>query len=412
MGSMISLGIGTMELDWGKNNCFRDHSVLFQLNDVKLIPYYYVDDERHPLIIEKEGYSKKLKYVKKRLDLLGYTLKEINVIYDTIKSDALRHELQILLSFDDFSNIIKTIDVSKINKPKLAYEFVDNGYDLGEFARKCIISEKEIYDKLLTSVGGDKRELYWDLECFFENLDPYIILRLLAENDSCADLDVFWSYSDVVEGGWVTKEDIVKPLSKNKKILIVTEGSSDSFVIQKTLMELYPEISDFFYFIDLHENYPFTGIGNLYNFCCGLVKIDIQNKVMVIFDNDTAGNEKYNKLLQLPQINNVLITKLPYVEELEEIETIGPQGHSIENINCRAVAIECFLDFDKHRDAPLVRWTNYVESQNDYQGALMYKDEYIRNFKKANLNNGTYYVEKLKLLIDYLLDEWCNSRCG
>ena len=44
-------------------------------------------------------------------------------MYDEIKCDALCQELQILLSFDDFANIIKTINVNKINTPKLAVEF-------------------------------------------------------------------------------------------------------------------------------------------------------------------------------------------------------------------------------------------------------------------------------------------------
>ncbi len=30
MGSMITLGIGKMELEWGKNNMFNNHSCLFQ----------------------------------------------------------------------------------------------------------------------------------------------------------------------------------------------------------------------------------------------------------------------------------------------------------------------------------------------------------------------------------------------
>ena len=30
MGSMITLRIGKMELDWGKNNMFNNHSCLFQ----------------------------------------------------------------------------------------------------------------------------------------------------------------------------------------------------------------------------------------------------------------------------------------------------------------------------------------------------------------------------------------------
>lgn len=223
-------------------------------------------------------------------------------------------------------------------------------------------------------------------------------LKITAINDNSQSIDEMLDEAEqAYQEGMYISADAVLSLSIEKKILIVTEGSSDSFIIQKTLNELYPEISDFFNFIDMHQNYPFTGIGNLYNFFCGLMKIDIQNKIIVIFDNDTAGNEKYNKLQQFPQMRNMLITKLPYAYDFEKIETIGPQGKSIENINGRAVAIECFLDFELHRDSPMVRWTNYVENQKDYQGSLIYKDEYVRNFKKANLKNNTYNTKKTKV---------------
>jgi hypothetical protein len=45
MGSMISLAVGRLEIDWGKNNGFVDHSALFQANDVRQIPYYYAGKE-------------------------------------------------------------------------------------------------------------------------------------------------------------------------------------------------------------------------------------------------------------------------------------------------------------------------------------------------------------------------------
>lgn len=32
MGTMISLGVGKMEIDWGENNVFTDHSVLFKVD--------------------------------------------------------------------------------------------------------------------------------------------------------------------------------------------------------------------------------------------------------------------------------------------------------------------------------------------------------------------------------------------
>ena len=45
MGSMISLAVGRLEIDWGKNNGFVDHSALFQAGDVAQIPYYYAGEQ-------------------------------------------------------------------------------------------------------------------------------------------------------------------------------------------------------------------------------------------------------------------------------------------------------------------------------------------------------------------------------
>lgn len=408
MGSMISLGVGRMEIDWGKNHIFRDHSAIFKPEDVKPIPYYYVDDDGAPIVKYKEGYSRKLASIKQRLDLLGYTLGNVQRMYNQVLDECAEHGLSVTLSFDAFFELLKDIDISRINTLEYAVEYDENGYDLGEFARRCIIPDKEIYSRLLVAFGGDKHELNYELETFFENLNPYVILRLLAENPGGRNLDVFWSFADVVENGWAKREEIVKPLSCVEKILIVTEGSSDSFIIRRVFELLYTDISDFFRFIDMQEGYPFTGVGNLYNFCCGLMKIGISNKIIIIFDNDTVGKEKFEKLKKMPQMGNLLITKLPDSSLFSRVKTLGPQGISVEDINGSAVAIECFLDFASCERSPVIRWVNYMEKSQKYQGALMYKDDFVRVFKKADLLTGTYDSSKLRMLIDYLLEQWCN----
>ena len=38
---MIQLSVGNLEIDWGKNRGFTDHSAFFQTTDVALVPYYY-----------------------------------------------------------------------------------------------------------------------------------------------------------------------------------------------------------------------------------------------------------------------------------------------------------------------------------------------------------------------------------
>jgi hypothetical protein len=45
MGSMIHLAVGRLEIDWGKNTGFTDHSPLFQPSDLTQVPYYYVKED-------------------------------------------------------------------------------------------------------------------------------------------------------------------------------------------------------------------------------------------------------------------------------------------------------------------------------------------------------------------------------
>lgn len=406
MGSLITLGVGRMEIDWGKNHSFRNHSALFTEEDITKIPYYYVTEAGEVYIEEREGLSRKLFSVKKRLDLLGYSLRNIEKMYKDHLHECEIHNFEVNFSFKALSDLLRNIDVNQINTPEFERNYEEYGYDYGEFVQRCIIPEKEIYSKLLSGANGDEAEVNWELEFFFEELDPYIILRLLAENEKCKDLNVYWSYADVVEDGWVKRSEIIKPLSSSQKIVLVTEGSSDTLVLQKSINDLYGDVKDFFSFIDMEKNYPFTGIGNLYNFCCGLVKIGVINQMIIIFDNDAAGSERYEKLMALSPPDNLLFMKLPYCTSFEKMDTIGPQGKFKENINGSAVAIECFLDFKSVEMVPTIRWTTYIDRAQRYQGVLQQKDEYIREFKKADLREGKYDVSKIKFLIDSIIEEW------
>ena len=415
MGSMITLGIGRMEIDWGKNSFFRDHSALFRPSDVKDVPYYYVDDDDNIITEMKEGYSCKLSQVKNRLNMLGYDYKSIEKIFNAHKSEISKFSPSIeKLSFEDYANVIKGIDISKVDTVEFEKEYADNGYDFGEYVSKCIFAISSIKVDLLRSVDpqyGEDRISFaaYDLSSFLESLDAYIPLRIICENPSYSNYELIWRFNDVVSEEYVDRSEIVKALDKDKKILIVTEGSSDTFVLKRAVKELFPDISDFFEFIDMKDNYPFTGTGNLLNFCKGLAKINIQNNVIIIFDNDTEGLEKYNKAIELNRPRNFIVTKLPSLTDFNGINTIGPQGESVDNINGKAVAIECFLDFDCVSFDPLVRWSSYNEQLGQYQGALQKKDDYVRAFKKANLQDGTYNTKKLVYLVNYICNEWINK---
>lgn len=126
------------------------------------------------------------------------------------------------------------------------------------------------------------------------------------------------------------------------KILIVTEGSSDSFIINRSMNALYPDIADFFYFVDMEENYPFTGTGNLFGFFQGLSRIKIQNNILVIFDNDAAGIEKFEQYRSLPRPKNLHICRLPDHEYFSSFRTMGPNGQSVEDIMAQPLQSNAF----------------------------------------------------------------------
>lgn len=315
----------------------------------------------------------------------------------------------IKLSFEMYFDIIKSLGISVVNNVKHEISYNENGYDLGEYVRKCILTSLKINNKLIKECTGDAddyKSIEDDLSFFLEDIHPYITLRILAENPDNSNYELQWRYIDIVEEGWVNRDEIVKELDSEKRILIVTEGSSDSFILRKAIDYLYPDIKDFFDFVDMNSNYPFTGIGNLYNFCMGLCRIKIQNNIMVIFDNDTAGVEKYKKSLLLNKPNTFVITKLPNYEEFCNFITLGPHGESIEDINGKAVAIECFLDLESIKNKPYIRWTTYNKNEKQYQGELINKDEYVREYKQCNLVDGSYNTNKLNYLVEYLINKW------
>lgn len=391
MSSMIILGIGKMEIDWGKNNVFKNYSCLFQKEDLKKIPYYYANNE----VEYKKGFSKNIKSIKRRLDLLGYNLNQIeNIFNEELEYVNQLYKTSLPIKFNDYYNILKSININNIDMTSDEY---DCDYDLGEYVRKCVMSEIQELVKICDD------DIYTISE-FLENLSPYITLRILSENKNNLDLDLIWRVSDIVENGWILEKDIIPQLTTKDKILVVTEGSSDTDIIQKCINLLYNDISDFFEFIDMEHNYPFTGTGNLKNFIKGLSKISILNNILVILDNDTAGLAVYNDIKEINLPKNLKVIKLPNYVDFDNFKCKGPQGDSLENINGKAVSIECFLDHNLIDEDIYVRWTGFNDKLTQYQGNIEPKNLLLKLFHKHC--NQEYDFSKMKYLIDYILESW------
>lgn len=393
MGSVVHLALGPFEVDWGKNNSLGLHGEIYQPCDVTLVPDVYVGEGDQHVTEMQTGTSKPLAKVLPRLELLGFTLKTARVEFDSLVNAFGRGDLAV--SFDDLAQILAKMDVDAG-----ARDYLED-YDLGQFFGR------ELFDRTgLKEPSGDERGGRYELGGVMENLHPYVILRLLAENPVNLSRPVTWHYHDVVDNGWVQPKTISDSIGNVRRFLIVTEGSSDAHIIRKAFELLRPEIADFFAFVDMQEGYPFTGTGNLHKFSQGLIAIAIENRVIVMYDNDVEGSLRFRDTSDRKLPANMRVIQLPTLPQLARFRTVGPNGEAIADINGCAAAIECYLDLGygggKNDREPTVRWTSYNEAAGAYQGALEFKEKYAKRFLNLRMRDANYDSTKLESVLEHI----------
>lgn len=387
MGSSITLGLDALDLDWGQNDRFFPHEQLFRPGDLSRAKYYYADD----IVEEKEAYVRPLRSVAKRLDLLGYTATEARIKL----SEAMAEEEGLQLEVADVCKAIAEADVDVA--AKLVGETI---HVLGAG------TSAPAAELLLRASAEFQNDAALDLYArdFLETVDPYVLLSLLATNPRNLDRAVIWRFADVVEAGYADPAEFVP--SDDHLFVIITEGSSDSAIIKKALQELAADVADFFGFLDMKDNYPFAGTGNLVNFCKGLVKLPPAQTLIVVFDNDEAGCFACEKVKALDLPSSIRPIKLPDLPEFESFNTVGPTGTRRANINGVGAAIECYLDLDQGSDgtAPVIRWRSYAEKSNRSHGVLENKEAYSKRFFEMRVPPDDYNWTKLQAVVDLIVE--------
>jgi hypothetical protein len=391
MGSMVYLKIGNLEVDWGKNNVLTLHGAIFQKGDVTPVQDTYVTADGEQVMCMQNGASRDLRTIVPRLKLMGYSLEAIR---DEFESLCKLHDVKShIISFEELADALKKMDVN------VAADDYHTDYQFGDFFARHLIKQVGLKYAERSDLSSHK----YEIGMVMESLHPYSILRLLSENELNLNKKVSWHFHDVVDSGWVDEKSILQDIGKVRRFMIVTEGSSDSNILRHALEILHPEIADFFNFIDMQDGYPFTGTGNLHNFCKGLVAIGIENNVIVLYDNDLEGSTRCKESNELPLPANMKVTKLPVIEQLSSVQTIGPGGMSLADINGYAAAIECYLDWNyKASELPLIRWSSFNHKAQAYQGALENKQSIAKRFLDIRHRNPEYDFQKIEIVLSHL----------
>ena len=245
---------------------------------------------------------------------------------------------------------------------------------------------------------------------------------LLAVAEAFPDSEVVLDVTDLEEGGWFDSNEDPRELAlshfgaelvNGAAVIILTEGSSDVAVLSAALRILYPHLDGFIHFADFSYGAE-GGAASLVRLVRSLAAAGIANRVVAVFDNDTASSDALRSLDRRALPHNISILQLPPIDIARYYPTLGPTGLVEMDVNGVGASIELYLGRetlagDDGARTP-VQWMGYVPRLRRYQGEVLDKTAIHARFRskvrRAEESGGTLPDQDwsgLRLIFETLL---------
>lgn len=378
-------------------------------------------------------YKTTVKCARERLDACGFTLSALEKLFNKSTVQAIDYSpylLHLHIDLEALEQVAKkraekyvTFRKWKNATQKLVNQELKNGniqYYNGDFAfainTEC---DKIIYyalkDNYSESFYGLKSDV---IPCAY-------VIRLVLDNcdDDCEIvLDFsnlqYWD-DDCIDKALLATKDI-------EKTIVLVEGTSDKDILEFAMTNLYPHLSDLFYFMDFEDTKGGKRDGgtsfvikNLKTFYFSKIKANF----IAIFDNDAEGYDSRCALIREIKDwpNNFRILLYPDLQFFHKYPTISPNGKIVEdNIINKACSIELYLPDSIIKDGASyypIEWESrkIVRKENGetealYQGVISQKDNLKKMFhelrKKIEKGEETFVPEdwsRMKKLLETIV---------
>lgn len=304
-----------------------------------------------------------------RLDVLGFTPVEVHHVLNS-RLDNARQVLDDALLYTRGTEWMARIQAER------AYLAAYTGRDWIADLRSAVTSPAED--------SGEPGTVKWLMDRVDEE-DGRLALRafLMARPDDEVRLDV----TDLVAGGWY--EDVPAGIcasglstmravaAAHAPIVVLTEGKSDIAVLEPAFRLLRPHLSDLVRFMDYGER-PTGGAGPLVTTIRAFAAAGIANRVVALFDNDTAATDALRLLDRARLPSNIRVGQYPPLDLARYYPTLGPPPANVDvayaDVNGLAGSIEMYLGRDilTLQDGTLqpVQWHSYIPGARQYQGEV------------------------------------------
>lgn len=216
-------------------------------------------------------------------------------------------------------------------------------------------------------------------ECYDDPRFALSLALLRARASTVVRLDL----SHLVSGGYLALDEsphrdarsrLAEAVAASGPVIVITEGSSDTRWLRRSLEIAAPSIAHLFKFLDFDTFRAPGGTDRVLALTKGMASADVMNRIVSVLDNDTAGREAARQLNDMKLPDRVSVVTLPDVQYATQYPVLGPEGIGIADVNGRAAPIELMFGVEvlRQKDGGLypVRWYSFIESQSAYQGRL------------------------------------------
>ena len=438
MGSHSTIYVGNFQIDSDKNDVNPFFLSVFQESDIRvtkctpenelLFSDYELDeyDEEEKLSLQLIQLVCPIKIVSDRLELLGFTKSAairgfqagIKVEIAEIKISIERYAAKTS-DADVFLNnyYLEKYDVLK----SLNFEtWINTIFEVMKLKQKGGVRfdpDFEKYSPLVKYMIGEP----WFGFPLGNHSEYRHLLRLIIEAFDESE-ELIYELTDVVESGWVNLEHIfnysdddISPIHDiSRRIIIITEGSTDTLILERSLKLLYPHLVNFFRFLDFKGTNIAGGASALAHTVKAFAGVGIANRIIALFDNDTGAEDALRTLNGITLPRNIEVLRYPEIDLAKNYPTIGPTGIAKMDVNGLAGSIELYLGNDilSREDGSQIpiQWKGYVQSLQKYQGEIISKSEVQTKFwEKLKLceNNpsmiGNFDWSGIKAIINSML---------
>lgn len=441
MGSIGYFSIGGFTIAETENSIEPEFLILFDESD-KIIEYdpdvpdpiENRDEDEDDVSVEYAGYSAELSVVKDRLDLMGFTIerarrdftkgiqyqieytqesvelwttgkrrgrpikfrdkdgidrdhgddriRDNDVIRDIIATERWRLDGLLKLTFDSWVEAIAFIVRHNLENP--SFRLPRNMNERDDFISNPAFPE-HVRLVLAESWHGHVFGPFTDFRCLIRG----------AIKSLTSDIDLSYDISELVNDGYVgvhenlvlyARRNLADALVLNHKTIILTEGVSDQKAISGAIQLLVPHLAQQFSFLDFNAVNAEGGTGSLINVVKAFAAAGIVNRIVAVFDNDTAGQNAEQTLSKIRLPENIRVLRLPPIDLARRYPTEGPQGPLVMDVNGLAASIELYFGEDVLRRPdgclPPIQWTGYDKKLKQYQGEIIDKLEVQKAFER------------------------------